>query len=191
MTGPRIAKDPGLLVNRKTTDFDVYVGLSAGAFLGAPLAAGISPGEMIRSLEGASEKFSMFHATDFYNPNLREFVGDREDLCCQPEMDSGHSPVATPREESVISEIADIVTADLNNRWPPCNQRREACHSRMTISEPHEHDVILVPVFEHPRCQVPGGVLASLPGKVDYGVVTGEQGPIRFDERCGLPVYEQ
>ena len=64
-----------LLVNRKTTDFDVYVGLSAGAFLGAPLAAGISPGEMIRSLEGASEKFSMFHATDFYNPNLREFVG--------------------------------------------------------------------------------------------------------------------
>jgi len=63
------------LVNRKTTDFDVYVGLSAGAFLAAPLAAGISPGEMIRSLEGASEKFSMFHATDFYNPNLREFVG--------------------------------------------------------------------------------------------------------------------
>src|SRR6266851_8196776 len=64
-----------LLVNRKATDFDVYVGLSAGAFLAAPLAAGISPGEMIRSLEGASEKFSMFHATDFYNPNLREFVG--------------------------------------------------------------------------------------------------------------------
>jgi len=64
-----------LLVNRKTTDFDVYVGLSAGAFLAAPLAAGISPGEMIRSLEGASEKFSMFRATDFYNPNLREFVG--------------------------------------------------------------------------------------------------------------------
>jgi NTE family protein len=64
-----------LLVNRKTTDFDVYVGLSAGAFLAAPLAAGISPAEMIRSLEGASDKFSMFRAADFYNPNLREFVG--------------------------------------------------------------------------------------------------------------------
>src|SRR5262245_339364 len=62
-----------LLVNRKTTDFDIYVGLSAGAFLAAPLAAGISPAEMIRSLEGASDKFSMFRATDFYNPNLREF----------------------------------------------------------------------------------------------------------------------
>src|SRR5213082_3621923 len=61
-----------LLVNRKTTDFDIYVGLSAGAFLAAPLAAGISPAEMIRSLEGESDKFSMFRAGDFYNPNLRE-----------------------------------------------------------------------------------------------------------------------
>ncbi len=64
-----------LLVNRKTTDFDLYVGLSAGAFLAAPLAAGISPAEMIRSLEGASEKFSALPAMDFYNPNLAEFVG--------------------------------------------------------------------------------------------------------------------
>jgi NTE family protein len=64
-----------LLVNRKTTDFDVYVGLSAGAFLAAPLAAGISPAEMIRSLEGASSKFSMFRAGDFYNPNLSELFG--------------------------------------------------------------------------------------------------------------------
>lgn len=63
-----------LLVNRKTTDFDVYVGLSAGAFLAAPLAAGISPAEMIRSLEGASDRFSTFFAGDFYNPNVREFV---------------------------------------------------------------------------------------------------------------------
>src|SRR5258705_12304340 len=64
-----------LLVNRKTTDFDIYVGLSAGAFLAAPLAAGITPGEMIQSLEGASEKFSMFRAMEFYNLNTREFVG--------------------------------------------------------------------------------------------------------------------
>ena len=63
-----------LLVNRKTTDFDIYVGLSAGAFLAAPLAAGISPAEMIQSLEGASEKFSMFRAMEFYNWNVREFI---------------------------------------------------------------------------------------------------------------------
>jgi predicted acylesterase/phospholipase RssA len=62
------------LVNRKTTDFDVYVGLSAGAFLAAPLASGVGPAEMLRSLEGNSEYFSQFGALDFYNPNLREFA---------------------------------------------------------------------------------------------------------------------
>jgi NTE family protein len=62
------------LVNRKTTDFDVYVGLSAGAFLAAPLAAGISPAEMIKSLEGASEEFSMLRAGEFYNLNVAEFA---------------------------------------------------------------------------------------------------------------------
>jgi NTE family protein len=62
------------LVNRKTTDFDVYVGLSAGAFLAAPLAAGVSPAEMLRSLEGKSEEFTMFRPSEFYNPNYREFL---------------------------------------------------------------------------------------------------------------------
>ena len=62
------------LVNKKTTDFDVYVGLSAGAFLAAPLAAGISPAEMIKSLEGESEEFTMFRAGEFYNPNFAEFA---------------------------------------------------------------------------------------------------------------------
>ncbi len=63
-----------LLVNHKTTDFDVYVGLSAGAFLAAPLAAGVSPAEMLKSLEGASDRFSMLRALEFYNPNFGEFV---------------------------------------------------------------------------------------------------------------------
>src|SRR5581483_6097532 len=49
------------LVNRKTTDFDVYVGLSAGAFLAAPL-------------EGTSEDFTYFSPLDFYQLNLSEFL---------------------------------------------------------------------------------------------------------------------
>jgi predicted acylesterase/phospholipase RssA len=61
------------LVNRKTTDFDTYVGLSAGAVLSAPLAAGVTPAEMIKSLEGKSEHFSRLNLLDFYNPNLSEF----------------------------------------------------------------------------------------------------------------------
>src|SRR5881628_2912737 len=62
------------LVNRKTTDFDVYVGLSAGAFLAAPLAGGVTPPEMLRSLDGTSEDFTYLSPLDFYNPNLAEFA---------------------------------------------------------------------------------------------------------------------
>ena len=62
------------LVNRKTTAFDTYVGLSAGAVLAVPLAAGISPAEMLKSLEGKSNLLERFQALDFYSPNFREFL---------------------------------------------------------------------------------------------------------------------
>jgi len=62
------------LVNKKTTEFDTYVGLSAGAVLAAPLAAGVSPAEMLKSLEGKSSQFSRFGPQDVYQLNLRELV---------------------------------------------------------------------------------------------------------------------
>jgi predicted acylesterase/phospholipase RssA len=62
------------LVNRKVKDLDLYVGLSAGAFLATSLAAGIEPDEMIRALEGTSTRLEQLRPIDFYRPNLREFV---------------------------------------------------------------------------------------------------------------------
>jgi predicted acylesterase/phospholipase RssA len=62
------------LVNRKTTDFDIYVGLSGGALLAAALAGGVTPPEMLRALDGASGDFTCLSAREFYNPNLREFA---------------------------------------------------------------------------------------------------------------------
>jgi predicted acylesterase/phospholipase RssA len=62
------------LVNRKTTDFDTYAGLSAGSVLATPLSVGISPAEMIKSLEGKSTEIDRFRALDFYSPNLSEFI---------------------------------------------------------------------------------------------------------------------
>jgi NTE family protein len=62
------------LVNRKTTDFDIYVGLSAGSFLAAPLAGGVTPPEMLRSLEGSSDDFTQLTAIDFYRVNVAEFA---------------------------------------------------------------------------------------------------------------------
>jgi predicted acylesterase/phospholipase RssA len=62
------------LINRKVTDFDLYVGLSAGALLGAPLAAGVPPTEMLRALEGTSLQLSRFRASDFYHLNSEEML---------------------------------------------------------------------------------------------------------------------
>ena len=62
------------LVGRRMTDFDTYVGLSAGALLAVPLAGGIPPDEMIRVLEGTSTRFSQLRPVDFYTPNWREFA---------------------------------------------------------------------------------------------------------------------
>ena len=60
------------LKNRKITEFDLHVGISAGAFLGAFIASGIPPEEMLRSLEGNSHRITQFAPTDFYNPNWKE-----------------------------------------------------------------------------------------------------------------------
>ena len=63
------------LANRKTTDMNLYLGISAGAFLSAPLAAGIPPEELFLSIRGESQKISQFKPSDFYNPNLKEWMG--------------------------------------------------------------------------------------------------------------------
>lgn len=62
------------LINRKTTDFDLYIGLSAGALLAAPLATGVAPSEMLRAMDGSSVQFSHFKPSDFYNFNSDAFV---------------------------------------------------------------------------------------------------------------------
>jgi len=62
------------LVGRNVSEFDTYVGLSAGAILAVPLAGGIEPDEMIRVLEGTSDRFDQLRPIDFYNPNVREFA---------------------------------------------------------------------------------------------------------------------
>lgn len=61
------------LVNRKLTEFDVYVGLSAGAILSIPLAGGTSPEEMLASLDGRSAKYSQLSPFELYAPNMAEF----------------------------------------------------------------------------------------------------------------------
>ena len=61
-------------VDRKVVDLDMYLGLSAGSMLAVSLAAGITPDEMVKVLEGTSSKLDQLTPLQFYNPNLREFV---------------------------------------------------------------------------------------------------------------------
>ncbi len=69
-----------LMVNKDIADFDIFVGLSAGALLAAPLAAGISPEEMLKSFDGRSDRFSQLRWLDFYNPNIAEMIGKPMDF---------------------------------------------------------------------------------------------------------------
>jgi len=63
-----------LMVNKDVTDFDIFVGLSAGAFIAAPIAHGITVEELLKSIDGRSSRFSQLKPLDFYNPNISEFV---------------------------------------------------------------------------------------------------------------------
>ena len=62
------------LVDRKVTDLDMYLGISAGSMLAVSLASGVTPDEMVKVLEGTSGRLDQLTPLHFYNPNVREFV---------------------------------------------------------------------------------------------------------------------
>jgi predicted acylesterase/phospholipase RssA len=63
-----------LSVNRTVNQFDVYVGTSAGAFVAAAVANGISPEEMMRALVGqVPTPFPDARISALLQPNWGEF----------------------------------------------------------------------------------------------------------------------
>lgn len=71
--GGLIALD-ALLGNFSVLDFDMYLGISAGSFLAAPLAAGVPPEDLFASFAGKSENLASFNAASFYWPNFGEIM---------------------------------------------------------------------------------------------------------------------
>jgi len=61
------------LQGRSVNEFDMYICLSAGAFIGSFLAAGIPPEELLKALDGTSKKMDHFKSYDFYWPAFKEF----------------------------------------------------------------------------------------------------------------------
>ena len=92
-----------LMVNKDVSDFDVFVGLSAGALLVAPLAAGISTEEMLKSFDGRSERFRQLRWLDFYNPNISELVGRPLDFVFR---------LATAAPRFYIKFLTELLSAD-------------------------------------------------------------------------------
>ncbi|HEY5920072.1 MAG TPA: patatin-like phospholipase family protein [Kofleriaceae bacterium] len=66
------ALDELLRPSTRLTDFDLFVGLSAGSVLASALAAGIDAEELFRITVGKSDKFAPLRPYDFMRPNLRE-----------------------------------------------------------------------------------------------------------------------
>ena len=62
------------MANRRLRDFDMFVGVSAGAVLATYLANGASSKDMAASLEGAPGKLNPIKAWDLYTPNLMAFL---------------------------------------------------------------------------------------------------------------------
>jgi NTE family protein len=56
----------------RLTDFDIFIGLSAGSVLASALAAGITPEEIYRITTGDSELYQPMRPLDFMRPNLFE-----------------------------------------------------------------------------------------------------------------------
>ncbi|HTP20049.1 MAG TPA: patatin-like phospholipase family protein [Solirubrobacteraceae bacterium] len=64
-----------LSVNRTVNEFDVYVGTSAGAFVAAAVANGITPEEMMRVIvQQVPTSFPDARVNALLHPNYREFV---------------------------------------------------------------------------------------------------------------------
>ncbi|PIR20957.1 MAG: hypothetical protein COV45_03590 [Deltaproteobacteria bacterium CG11_big_fil_rev_8_21_14_0_20_47_16] len=60
--------------NFNVNKFDIYVGISSGSFIAAPIAAGITPSEVLKSLDGRSKHYSQLAPWHYYQPNWKEMI---------------------------------------------------------------------------------------------------------------------
>lgn len=71
------------LTNFSVNDFDLYVGISSGSLLAVTLAAGLSPEEILRSLDGTSTHYRQLAPWHFYWPNYKELFSRPLEFCLE------------------------------------------------------------------------------------------------------------
>lgn len=60
--------------NFTINQFDIFVGISSGSFIAAPLAAGITATEILKSLDGRSKRYTQLAPWHYYLPNWKELL---------------------------------------------------------------------------------------------------------------------
>ncbi len=63
-----------MLVDHTVNDFDIYVGTSAGSLVAAMLANGLTPDEMMQSIDNTHPEIRGIRADEIFQSNLIEFV---------------------------------------------------------------------------------------------------------------------
>ena len=100
-----------MLVDRTVNDFDIYVGTSAGSLVAAMLANGLTPDEMMQSIDNTHPEIRGIRADDIFQSNLFEFV-QRLTRLPRTLLRSGRHALTGLGERSLISllwEFADLL----------------------------------------------------------------------------------
>lgn len=63
-----------MLVDRTVNDFDIYVGTSAGSLVAAMLANGLTPDEMMQSIDNTHPEIRGIRADEIFQSNFAEFL---------------------------------------------------------------------------------------------------------------------
>ena len=97
------------LSERKITDLDIYVGLSAGSILSASLASGITPDEMLRVLDGTSTKFDQLRPIPPNHDSIHVFLWARLIIALYKQgprySESSDTPRDIPPRQSHIQDL--------------------------------------------------------------------------------------
>lgn len=62
------------MLNRKVREFDIFVGISAGAIISAYLANGVPVSDIIQSMEGKGGQLGTIRASELYSLNYMDFL---------------------------------------------------------------------------------------------------------------------
>ena len=144
------------LENVSITDFDVFVGVSAGAYISALLANGVTPGVLFRNVTRSAGTRTDIDDLALFRLNLGEIAGAPSDgplhrprrrlgFLQEPPRDHAHGPRAVPRAAPALGGVpqrgargldAEVVDAGRSHeRLPPPPQdapprRRGPRHGR-------------------------------------------------------------